>query len=531
MPTSTSALDRTDTQALVDAVVSPTPLDPLLEAKLLVPRRHVGTLRRVRLLRQLGTAADLPVVSIVAPPGYGKSSLMAQWATFNSRPVAWLTVDDSDNNPVLFLTHLAAAIDRREALGPELFSAIASDTVSHLAVVGRLLAAMSRPRERIAIAIDDGQRIRSRACLDILAELIEHVPEGSQVAIAGRSQMRLPFARWRAQGSLLAIGPAELAMDEREALGLGRELGLRLPADTVKRLTSETEGWPALLALAMMGAQTDGEGSERAGAGAEHLIDDYLRSEILERRSAAEIQFLTRTSILAELPAGLCDAVADRHGSADVLSQLARSTLLVDDYGGSYRYHTLLRDFLQRELAQREPAGVATFHRRAASWYEENQAIERAVDHAFKAGDQDLVAALVGSGFIRYHWSGQRATIRAWARRVRVDALEARPWLAVLAAWEEIAAGDVGAAIRFADIAERGVFEGGPPDGTASFEAGRAMLRASMARHGADDALANAGRAVEAPGQPCRVARLRAVAAGLCPPHTRRSGRSGHGPG
>ena len=238
-------------------------LDPLLEARLVVPRRHVGTLRRTRLLRQLRSARDRPVISMVAPPGYGKSSLLVQWATEDSGPVAWLTADDSDSDPVVFLTDLAAAIDRRVPLGAELFSAIASDTLSHRTVVGRLLAAMSRPPEPVRIAIDDAHRITSRACLDILAELVEHLPEGSQVAIAGRARMRLPFARWRAEGSLLEIGPTELAMDEREAVGLGRELGLRLPAETATRLTRETEGWPALLALAILGARTSRGGPDR----------------------------------------------------------------------------------------------------------------------------------------------------------------------------------------------------------------------------------------------------------------------------
>ncbi len=124
-----------------------------------------------------------------------------------SGPVAWLTADDSDNDPVVFLTDLATAVDRRVPLGAEVFSAIAADTVSHRTVVGRLLAAMSRPPEPVRIAIDDAHRITSRASLDILAELIEHLPEESQVAVAGRTRIRLPFARWRAEGSLLEIGP------------------------------------------------------------------------------------------------------------------------------------------------------------------------------------------------------------------------------------------------------------------------------------------------------------------------------------
>ncbi|MFI5043069.1 MAG: hypothetical protein ACHQNA_14695, partial [Acidimicrobiales bacterium] len=228
---------------------------PRTEAKLVIPHRDAGTLRRTRLLRQLRSAQDPALISIVAPPGYGKTSLLVQWATEDSRPVAWLTADDSDSDPVVFLTDLATATDRFEPLGPELFGAIGSATMSNRTVVGRLLGAMLRHPGGIRIAIDDAHRITSRACLDILAELISHLPAGSQIALAGRFRMRLPFARWQARGSLLELGPAELAMDEREAVGLGRELGLRLPAEATSDLTRETEGWPALLALAMRGAR------------------------------------------------------------------------------------------------------------------------------------------------------------------------------------------------------------------------------------------------------------------------------------
>ncbi len=458
--------------------------DPVVDAKFVIPRRPSGMLRRTRLLRQLRSAADRPVIAIVAPPGYGKTSLLVQWATENPGPVAWLTADDSDSDPVVFLTDLATAIDRLEPLGPELFGAIASAAVSHRTVVGRLLAGMSRPSEPVRIAIDDGHRITSRACLDILAELITHLPKGSQVAIAARARMRLPFVRWRADGSLLEVGPDELAMDEREAVGLGRELGLRLPVDTTDTLRRQTEGWPALLTLAALDARMSTRGPQSIDARSDELVSEYLRSEVLERRSPAEIAFLTRTSILERLSGPLCEAVVGERGSMDALQQLARSTLLVDDYGGTYRYHTLLREFLRRELAAREPHRVTTLHRRAAAWYQANNAIEPAVDHAFAAGDLDLAATLVGNSFGAYHWSGRRATIRAWATRFGAAALAARPWLAVLAAWEEMAAGDVGATVRYADIAERGTFEGRPPDGTASFEAGRAMLRAAMVRRG-----------------------------------------------
>ena len=147
-PASPVEIETIERGNLAGGEIAASLLDPLLEARLVVPRQHVGTLRRTRLLRQLRSAGDRPVVLMVAPPGYGKSSLLVQWATEGVGPVAWLTAHDTDNDPVVFLTDLAAAIDRRAPLGADLFSAIAADTLSHRSVIGRLLAGMSRPRSR-----------------------------------------------------------------------------------------------------------------------------------------------------------------------------------------------------------------------------------------------------------------------------------------------------------------------------------------------------------------------------------------------
>ena len=173
----------------------------------------------------------------------------------------------------------------------------------------------------------------------------------------------------------------------------------------------------------------------------------------------------------------------------------------MDDYGGAYRYHTLLRDFLRRELAAREPEMVPTFHRRAAAWYHANHAFEPAIDHAFAAGDLDLAATLVGNclAALPLVRPSSDDPVLGIAFRTRTRSRHARGspcWLP----GRRLGAGDVAGTVRFADIAERGTFEGRPPDGTASFEAGLAMLRAAMFRHGADDALANATRAVALEG-------------------------------
>jgi LuxR family maltose regulon positive regulatory protein len=305
---------------------------------------------------------------------------------------------------------------------------------------------------------------------------------------------------------LLEIGPAELAMDDEEAAALVSHLVVGVPADELRELNRRTGGWPALLALAALAARRSNRPAALAQSAANLFIADYLRSELLEARPEAEIEFMTRTSILERLTGPICDVVVDRRGSADQLARLARSTLLVDDYGGSYRYHSLMRDFLRGELETREPDRIAELNRRAAIWYEANGDAELAVDHAFAAGDLDLAAATMGRGIIRYHWSGRGATLREWLMRISDDALLERPWLAVMAAWEQMGAADLAKLEHLADLAERSTFEGRPPDGTASFESGRAMLRAAMGRAGADDMLLNATRAVEleAPGSPWR---------------------------
>jgi len=485
---------------------SDSPPSGLVEAKFHVPRARSGSVRRVRTLRRLRAAPNRPVVSVLAPPGYGKTRLLAQLAAGDRRSAAWLTTDDADNDPVVFLTYLAAAIDRVEPLDRDVFAAIRSGAVSGRAAVGRLLAVISRRGEPVLVVIDDAQRLTDQACLDALSEFVTYLPEASQIVIASRAPVDLPFARWRADGSLLEIGPADLAMDDHEAAMLVAHLGVSVPAAELQQLNRRTGGWPALLALAARAAHRSNRPDALAEPSVELFIADYLRSELLEGRPETEITFMTRTSILERLTGPICDVVVDRRGSADQLAWLARSTLLVDEYAGSYRYHSLLRDFLRGELEIREPDRVSELDRRAAAWYEANGDIELAVDHAFAADDLDLAADTMSRGILRLHWSGRGATLRAWLTRMDDDALLERPWLAVLAAWEQLGTGDLAGVEHFADIAERGAFEGSPPDGTASFESSRAMLRAAMGRAGADDMLAHATRAVEleAPGSPWR---------------------------
>ena len=344
------------------------------------------------------------------------------------------------------------------------------------------------------------------------------------MAIAGRERMRLPFDRWRAGGSLLEIGPAELAMDEREAAGLGRELGLRLPAETTARLaTGPTGGLPCWRSRRSVGPEFRGRPDVGSTPDPIGLVEGYLRSEVLDGRSETEIAFLTRTAILERLSAPLCDAVMEGDGDRPRSCGRWRTRpCWWTTTASTYRYHTLLRGFLRARAGGPEPEMVATLHRRASAWYRANRAYEPAVHHAFAAGDLDLAATLVGSGWGSCS-TGRAAELSddpvvgcAFRCRCARGAPHGSPcWLPGRSSASAMSPGTV----HLADIAERGTFEGKPPDGTASFEAGLAMLRAAMVRRGADDALANAIRAVELEGDRRLLAGLRALAAGHRTPH------------
>ena len=488
------------------ATHDPTPGRGLGEAALLPPRVRRGSIPRPRLLSMLRSGRDAPVVAIVAPAGYGKTTLLAQWAARDPRPVAWVTVNDGHNDPVALFRDLAAAINREEPLDPGVFDAIDRPGLTSYHIAGRLLASMAGLTVPVLVVIDDAHLLRRLACLDTLSEFVNHLPPRWQVAISGRDAISVPLARLRTQGGLVEIGARELAMDEAEAAKALRHLGLRLSAAEVRGLVRSADGWPAVIYLAGLAAGRARDGSLPAVPGRHEYVAEYLRSQVLADRSDDHMALLMDTAILDRLTGSLCDEVTGRTGSASFLADLARSTLLVDEQGGWYRYHSLLRDFLLSELERRAPGRSAELHRRAAGWFERHGFASDAVEHAFAAGDFDRAATAVAGVVLKYHWSGRRAIVREWLARFPADEVARRPWLAVTGAIEEAGVGEVVAAETLADLVERGSFEGRPPDGTASFESGRAILRALMCRSGAADALENAILAVrlEPVGSPWR---------------------------
>jgi LuxR family maltose regulon positive regulatory protein len=479
----------------------------LVQSKLRPPLARPGIVSRSAVVDRLLASPSAPLICVVAPPGYGKSTVLAQWRGHKEPRAGWVSVDRRDNDPVVLLTYIAAALDRVEPVDPEVFQVLASPGVSVAATaVPRLVAAVSAMTRPVSLVLDHVELLENTECLDAVAELALRLPPGSQLALASRRAPALPVALLRAQGQVVEVGVAELAMDEGEARALLDATGVGLSDAEVTELAGRTEGWPVglyLAALALKAGVPRGDAG-LAFAGDDRFIADYLHAELLAHLPAELVTFLTRTAVLERLSGPLCDAVLATTGSGRVLESLEDSNLLLvplDRRRGWYRYHHLFGELLLSELERREPDLVPELHLRAAGWCEANGLPEAAIDHAQAAGDADRVARLVAT-LGRLAYAGGRAdTTLRWLRWFEDQGLMGRhPPVAVLGTWIHALVGRPVAAERWADATEQGVTGAGPgpapgaqapPDGS-SMESHRAMARGLLCRHGIDRMLADA---------------------------------------
>jgi LuxR family maltose regulon positive regulatory protein len=489
----------------------------LVEPKLHPPSARPGLVPRTTLVERLLASQATPFVCVVAPAGYGKTTLLGQWAEQTGGRVAWVSVDQRDSDPVVLLSYIAVALDRVEPIDQEVFQALASPGVAILAtVVPRLAAAVSQMTAPVAVVIDHVELLDNLECLDAVAEVAVRLPAGSQLLLASRRTPPLPVALLRAQGRMVEIGADELAMNEQEARALLEGAGVGLADTEVAELVGRTEGWPVGLYLAALALKAGGRHQQAAlgFTGDDRFMADYLRSELLARLSPELVTFLTRTAVLDRMSGPLCDAVLDAGGSGRVLSSLEDSNVLLvalDRQRQWYRYHHLFRELLRAELERREPGLIPELHIRAAVWCEANGLAETAIDHAQAAGDADRVAGLVASLAQPTYAAGRVDTARRWLAWFEDQKLvEQYPPVAVLGAWLQALEGQPAGAERWADAAERRAATADrtpvgrtPPDGS-TMESYLAMLRGLLCRNGlpkmrADAQIALAGLSPASP--------------------------------
>ena len=373
-----------------------------------------------------GAESALTLVS--APAGFGKTTLLAEWlavAAADERSVAWLSLDQRDNDPALFWTYLVAALKTgapggrcRCALAP----AVGPSRRSKRAL-SPCLTTSTLVSNDVVLVLDDYHVIEARDVQDGMAFLLEHLPPQMHLVIASRADPALPLARLRGRGELVEIRAADLRFTPDEAAAyLNEVMGLELTAADVAALEGRTEGWIAALQLAALSMQgRDDVAAFIAGfAGDDRYIVDYLVDEVLQRQPEHVRHFLLQTSILDRLSGPLCDAVTGQDGGKAMLEALERENLFLvplDDRRRWYRYHQLFADVLHAHLLDEQPDDVPDLHRRASEWYEQNGEPSEAIRHALAAEDFERAADLVELAIPAMRRSRQEAAVRGWLER------------------------------------------------------------------------------------------------------------------
>jgi LuxR family maltose regulon positive regulatory protein len=495
-----------------DEALASVPQDPIvtrdravpagvIETKLVTPPVRPGTVMRGELLEALAGARASSVVGIFAPAGYGKTTLLAQLIAREQRPVAWVSLDEGDNDPVVLLLHVAVAVDRASPLTNELFAVLASPGPFEPGLIYRVCSELSMASEHLLV-LDDVHLVSGSFSRDAIAALALHVGRGSQIVLSGRGSDGLPIARLRAAQGLLEIGVADLALDEAETRAVLAHAGVPRSRDDALLLAVRTEGWAigVYLAALSLSAHTTMSDTLASFTGEDRYVVDYVRSEFLEGLAPLDVRFLTETAILDRLSGPLCDAVLQTTGSARKLEEFERSNLNLvplDRVRERYRYHHLFRDALRSELMRREPEAVSALHRRAAAWLEGNGEAVAAVEHALAGDDLELVERLIAPLVLALESTGRGATSRRWLDAIGPEALERLPALALAAGWFAALGADHANAQRWLVIAERSVDEGFSALGAASAASAVALLRGLMCPAGMEQMRADAELAVE----------------------------------
>ncbi len=457
---------------------------PVLETKLLPPPSRPGLLLRSALIDRLAATKGVPIVALLAPAGYGKSTLIAQWAETDSRDFAWVSVDERDNDPSFLLAYIAFALGGASALGPDVDQSLAAPGRSiWTSAVPRLGAALAARKRAFVLVLDDVDALTERDSADAIVALASHLSGDSQFVLAGRSPGQLPIPRIVAGERGVLIQTADLTLDLSEVAAVMRAANLDLSSEDLESIAARTEGWPAgtyLTALAIRSRPKTSTGRVRASPLRDVIVADYIRTELLGRLSRDEFRFMLDASALERLSGPLCDSVMQRDDSGTKLAEIARSNLLLiplDDRNEWYRYHHLLRDHLVAELRAKNATRIPALYSRAAAWYEAAGDAETALDYALLAADTDLAARLLPELAQRAYNSGRVGSLRRWFQAMDQGGLPRHHVdLAVLGAIIFGLLDDAAQAERWAQYVLDQPLDDADPQGTAMLRFGRAYL-------------------------------------------------------
>jgi LuxR family transcriptional regulator, maltose regulon positive regulatory protein len=444
---------REDRQTPVPPAQGPEQMQPasILLPKLRPPRLPSLCISRQRLLARMEEGCAGELILVLAPAGFGKTTLVRQWIETQGQDtqVAWLSLDPEDDDPIRFWHYVLTACEHFEGQpGQEALKLLSTNqSLFTLLVLKQVLTSFlndaARQVSRLLLILDDYHVITSSQIHESLAYLVDHLPPTLHLVILTRAEPALPLARWRARGDLQEWSAADLRFSPEEMTSfLHQVLPFPLPAERLQSLEAHLEGWPTglrLLALALQGKSERKEIEQvLAGfSGSHRYLLDYFALEVLSSQPKARQIFLLQTSLLGRVTASLCDAVTGSRDSSQTLREIERSGLFLQALGGEppwYRYHSLFAEALQAQA--RKLLGEGELRRclsRASAWYEQQEMFAEGIEAALAAGEWARAAALMESVL---HGQNQpvmqeRVTLLRWLEMVPEQVLEAHPGLCV----------------------------------------------------------------------------------------------------
>jgi LuxR family maltose regulon positive regulatory protein len=482
----------------------------ILATKLYIPPIRPELVSRPRLIERLNAGLHRKLTLISAPAGFGKTTLLSEWVAGCGRPVAWLSLDEGDNDLACFLTYLVAALQTIEGnVGQGLLAALQSPgPVNVEPVLTTLLNEIAGLPDNSVLALDDYHVIESQPVDNALAFTLDHLPPQMHLVIASRSDPSLPLSRLRAGGQMTEIRAHDLRFTHDEiSTFLDKVMGINLSAENVAALEARTEGWIAglqLAALSMQGLKRNSDIADFVNSftGSDRYIQDYLADEVLQQRPKGTKDFLLQTSILNRLSGPLCDAVTEQKNSQAILEALEAANLFIvplDNERRWYRYHHLFADLLRQRLHHQQPDNVADLHIRASAWYEENGLEIEAFHHAAAANDVEHAVRLVEGEGMPLLFRGVVAPVLNWLESLPTTVLDARPSLWVTYASALLSAGQLASVEQKLQAAEAALQAAEPNDKTRDLVGHIASMRATLAisQHQVETTIAQSRRALE----------------------------------
>ena len=418
--------------------------DQYLFTKFFMPAVPHTAIARPRLFSLLDKGRERSLTLVSAPAGFGKTTLLSAWV--QAQPpgnplVAWVSLDEVDNDPVRFWGYVLTALDRAQpGMCTELQTYMRTQHSPHLqSALMALINRLAEQHEQFLLVLDDYHLITEEAIHSSLMYLVEHLPLQLRIILLTRADPPLPLTRLRARGQLLEVRVEQLrcSVDETRAF-LQKVMNIVLEDAAIQQVNSRTEGWLVgmqLVGLSLRGrtAHNPSVGLLKEASGKQAYILDYLTEEVLRLQPGSIQTFLLRTSILSRLSAPLCDAVLGQQGSQQVLEFLERSNLFVTSLDRKrqwYRYHALFAEALCSRLEQTPGEEVNALYLKASQWYAEQGDTAEAVQYAINAGDWERAADLIELVAHALVWrQGERTTVRRWLERLPPEVVRARPRL------------------------------------------------------------------------------------------------------